>query len=77
MTKFEYVNKNIKEVKRLAKNGIVSSNLIAYHDVVLCYKKYLHLKSKMLRYQCVADDKRISVRSVIGILKEMNKKMKL
>lgn len=77
MTKFEYVNKNIKEVKRLAKNGIVSSNLIAHHDVVLCYKKYSHLKSKMLRYQCVADDKRISVRSVIGILKEMDKKMRL
>ena len=76
MNKFEYVSKNLKDVKRLAKNGIVSSSLIAHHDVVLCYKKYAHLKSKMLRYQCVADDKRISVRSVIGIIKDMQKPMK-
>lgn len=76
MTKFDYVNKNLKDVKRLAKNGIVSASLIAHHDVCLCYKKYAHLKSKMLRYQCTADDMRISVRSVIGVLKEMNKPMK-
>ena len=76
MKKHEFITKNFEEMKRLTKNGMMSPTMLAHHSIYQCYQNYSNLKSKMLRYQCASNDCKVSVRTVIAVVQDMERNMK-
>ena len=76
MTLYKFISENKKDLLRLQKNGIISTTILSHHEVYKTYLSYGHLKSKMLRYECTAEDSRLKLRSVIKIVKSMERPMR-
>lgn len=73
--KHEYIQKYIKELRPLVKSGDISSKLVTDFQIYQVYKGYGHVKSKMERYQFVAQDLRTSYQVVMRAVKSMESSM--
>lgn len=77
LTVAKFVEDHITELKNLQKLGIVSSTLIANFHIYSYYKSLNPAKvpQKMNRYTFTAEAMKVSERSVMRAIKEMEKTM--
>ena len=73
--KYKFVENNIEMLRKLTKNGYVSSKLLIYYNI---YSTYMSIKneSKINRYQTVAKETGQSVMTVRRAVYDMKKYVK-
>ena len=71
MKKHEFIKRNIRVVKTLCKSGELSTKLILDFQIYQTYLAYKHVRSKMQRYQNVAEDYNLSVQKIMKAVKSM------
>lgn len=71
MTNYEYFEKNKSIIKDLYGQGYISARLIFHYRIFCDWKKLPKTLGKMDRYQEVADNNRVSTRTVISAIKKM------
>lgn len=72
MTKYNYIKKNIKEIKKLEKNGMFSYADINAFRIQNAFNKYKTSLPKMERYQHTAKDMKVSIETVMKSIKSIN-----
>lgn len=68
--KYKFVEQNIKMLRHLTKEGYINHRLLMNYNI---YKLYMQVKdnSKMNRYKAIADEMKLSVRTVRLAVSEM------
>lgn len=69
----DLLEKNMDSVKDLLKAGVISTSYMNYFKIYVLYKSSSHIRSKMDRYQFVADTLNQSSETVRKAIKQMEK----
>lgn len=73
ITLHQYVKENLQTIRRLTRAGIISGRVIRHYQIYTQYKDLQPGTNKMHRYHTVADNMRISSRSVMRAVSEMER----
>lgn len=76
MTRYKYIKNNYQEVKKLVRNGLISTTTLNDFYVYECYLKHSSVKGKMQRYKMVSIEMRICVRAVTNAINRINSTMR-
>lgn len=68
---FDYLKENMCTIKTLIKAGQVAPDLLHHFQVYGFYESTEKIKSKMERYQFTASQFRISIDTVMRVIKKM------
>jgi len=71
----QFIEKNEKQLLKLIRLGTLNGSLIVQYYIYKDYHDTRKITSKMQRYSIVAEKNRISERTVMKSIKEMEKNM--
>lgn len=71
----QFIEENMDDLKKLHKIGIVSCNLITNYSIYSYFKSLNPQEEKMTRYTFTAEAMKVSERSVMRAVKEMESAM--
>lgn len=73
MTRFDYIDKNMEQVRDLVKNGFMNPSVITHYHVAKSFKECKGISSVMQRYTEVANAfnlKEFTVRIIVSDMKK-------
>ena len=75
MTKYEFIEKNKKVIDSGYRVGITTSSCLFQYQLTKDFKALDKRLGKMVRYQWVADENRVSMSTVRDAIKSMKEKV--